>query len=115
MRQKSPGNGRGLYAQSEKRQEGFKENHLRNRKGEKHDNDAEYVWHKVAKDNPRPSSADRPGRFDKLLVLERNDLAAHDTGHREPINRPDDEEKNRDPIDAVAFQPGFNGVLTEYC
>ena len=51
--------------------------------------------------------AHRPGRFDEWLRLERNHLAADDAGHRQPVDRADDEVEDRDPVDAVVGEPAL--------
>ena len=53
------------------------------------------------------------GRFDERLGLERNHLAADDAGHREPVDRADDEVEDRDPVDAVAGEPVLHVFLAE--
>ena len=57
--------------------------------------------------------AHRPGRFDERLGPERDHLAANDAGHRQPVDRADDEVKDRDPADAVLREPGLDVFLAE--
>ena len=113
VRQESPGNVGRLDAEAQERQERLEQHHARNREREIHDHDAQQVRQNMPHDDSRLASADRPGRFDEQLVPQRNHLAADDAGHRQPIDRPDDEIKDRDADRFPCREPRFDVFLTE--
>ncbi len=102
-----------MDAEAKEREKGFKEHHLRDGEREVDDDDAEDVGNEMAEDDAPAAGADGAGGFNKLFVLQRDNLAADDAGHGEPVNCADDKEENGDAIDADGFEPGFHGFFAE--
>ena len=89
IQQGTPAGHRFLNPKAQETQEGFKHDHARHQQGGVDGHDTEYVRYDVTGDDLPLGDATDVSRLDKLLALEAESLAPHDTRHVEPAHRPD--------------------------